>query len=273
MKKAKYWIGILVFFVMYLSKSFFVSTNLHTGNWILDYLINSALTVVICILFLLGFGLKDSLKFSFKSCIEGVGVGGVLTIMTIGCGIIGTYCAVRDFGTPLMSTKDIITFIIALFLGAGMQEEFITRGVLYNFTRTAIGNTKKGIITAMSISSILFGLIHLTNLNGATDTAPIYSQVIYAMGIGFFIAAIYVRCGNIWICAILHTLFDLSLMIYYLIFPNKGLDYISQVLIDLLGRDAIVLKGVIITVIFTILGLFLIRDSKLEKCIERYEEG
>ena len=172
-----------------------------------------------------------------------------------------------------METKEIILFVIAIFIGAGCGEEFLTRGVLFNFFRSAIGNTKAGIITAMTMSSLAFGAIHLTNLKDSVNPAPIYAQILYAIGIGFLINAIYIRCGNIWLCAVLHAIFDLALMNYYLIFRNIGLGGLNNCIVEWLGPEAIILKGFAITVITFAIGLFLIRDSKLEKCIERYEKG
>ena len=58
-----------------------------------------------------------------------------------------------------------------------------------------------------------------------------------------------------------------------LIFRNIGLGGLNNCIAEWLGPEAIILKGFAITVITFAIGLFLIRDSKLEKCIERYEKG
>ena len=178
---------------------------------------------------------------------------------------------IKEYGTPLLGTKDIIIFVVALTIGAGMYEEFLTRGVLFNFIRSAIGNTKAGIIIAMIIPSVVFGLVHLWNLENGVDPTLIYGQVIYAIGIGFYFNALYVRCGNIWVCSLLHAAFDLSVMNYSCIFGGNGLGGIGNAIVDWLGNDALILKAVAVTAISFALGLFLIRDSKLQKCIERYE--
>ena len=273
MKKAKYWIGIVLFIVAYFAYAIVFSSLKISANETVAYMADSFILVVMCIVFLLAFGLKDSLRFSLKSCGEGIVAGGAFVAITAFYLIYYMIKAIMDFGTPLMETKEIILFVIAIFIGAGCGEEFLTRGVLFNFFRSAIGNTKAGIITAMTMSSLAFGAIHLTNLHEGVNPAPIYAQILYAIGIGFLINAIYIRCGNIWLCAVLHAIFDLALMNYYLIFRNIGLGGLNNCIAEWLGPEAIILKGFAITVITFAIGLFLIRDSKLEKCIERYEEG
>ncbi|RKM58552.1 CPBP family intramembrane metalloprotease [Butyrivibrio sp. XB500-5] len=271
MNKTKYWIGIILFIVSYFATAILVPMIPSTSDGVVDYMIHSIIEVAIYIVFLLAFGLKKSLRFNLKSLGEGIVVGGAFTAWTVFNIVFYMIKGIREYGTPLMGTKNIIIFSIAITIGAGMGEEFLTRGVFFNFIRSAIGNTKAGIITAMTIPSIAFGLIHLNNLVGGGDPTPIYTQVIYAIGIGFFFNALYVRCGNIWVCSILHAVFDLSLMLYFCIFRNTGLSGIGSTVAEWLGYDALILKGIAITVVSVAIGLFLIRDSKLQKCIERYE--
>ena len=271
MNKTKYRLGIILFIVVY-----FVSAKLlpfinGIGTGMVDYMIHSIINVAMYIVFILAFGLKKSLRFNLKSLGEGIVVGGAFTAWTVFNIFYYIIRGIKEYGTPLMETKGIIIFVIAITIGAGMGEEFLTRGVLFNFIRSAIGNTKAGIITSMIIPSIAFGLIHLGNLSGCSDPTPVYAQVIYAIGIGFLFNAVYVRCGNIWACSILHAAFDLSVMVYFCIFRNEGLEGVGSLVAEWLGYDALILKGVAITVGCSAVGLFLIRDSKLQKCIERYE--
>lgn len=267
MNKAKYWIGSILAIVAFFASSSLVITI--TGNLVVNAMIQSIAQVTMFIVFLLAFGLKDSLRFSLKSFGEGVMVGGALIAWTVFNTIFYMIKGIKEYGTPLMETKDIIIYVLTVTISAGFVEEFLTRGVLFSFIRSAIGNTKVGIITAMTISSVFFGLIHLLHLSEGGDPAPVITQVIYAIGIGFCFNALYVRCGNIWFCSLLHAAFDLSVFVYFCIFRNKV--FVGDTVAEWLGYDALILKGVAITVVFFALGLFLIRDSKLQKCIERYE--
>ena len=267
MNKGKYWIGLILAIIAYFASESLVITI--TDNLVVNAMIQVIVQLVMLIVFLLAFGLKKSLRFSLKSCGEGVVVGGALVAWTVFNTVYYMIKGIKEYGTPLMETKDIIIFVIAITLSAGFVEEFLTRGVIFNFIRSAIGNSKAGIIASMMIPSVAFGLMHLSHLREGGDPVPVITQVIYAIGIGFFFNALYVRCGNIWFCSLLHAAFDLSVMIYFCIFRNKG--FAGGMVAEWLGYDALILKGIAITVAFFAIGLFLIRDSKLQKCIERYE--
>ena len=85
------------------------------------------------------------------------------------------------------------------------------------------------------------------------------------MEIGFFLAALYIRTGNLWGNMVLHFLFDISLMIYPEVFGNRSdMDVLIR---EWLG-DAIIIKSIIICVASVIIGLYLIRDSKLQPIID-----
>lgn len=166
----------------------------------------------------------------------------------------------KDHGTPSMSPLFMFLYIIGLFMGAGIGEEFIFRGIFMNFIRSAAGNdTRKGLIIGMAVSSIFFGLLHLTNLEGNPDVTGTIGQVIYAIGIGFYLAAIYARTKNIWFNILLHFYVDISALLKTL-FTNRDVS-ISEVI----GGDPlqVILRSVLICVAFGGLGLFIIRKSKM----------
>ena len=216
--------------------------------------------IAVLIVIVIAFGEKKVFAFSLKSFGKTFVVGGVMTAVTAYYLITNIYKAVKEYGAPQMDGKAIAVFLFGIFIAAGVREELLTRGFLLTFFRKAFGESKKSYIAAMSLSSIFFGLMHLTNLEGAVDTAPIYAQVIYAMGIGFFLAALYIRTGNLWGNMVLHFLFDISLMIRPVIFENRT--DIDNLIGEWLG-SGIIIKSIIITIVSVAIGLFLIRD--LEK--------
>ena len=228
-----------------------------------------SIVIVILTVIIVAFGQKKVFAFSFKSFKDTFVIGGVMTAATAFYFIFNMYKAFRDYGKPQMGNKFIAIFLITTFLAAGIREELLTRGLLLTFFRKAFGKSKASYIVAMSLSSVIFGLIHLTNLKGATNPTPIYAQVIYAIGIGFFLAALYIRTGNLWGNMVLHYLFDISLMVYPYIYANKtDLD----VLIGEWLGSGIIIKSIIITVVSVLLGLFLIRDSKFKPILEAEED-
>ena len=210
---------------------------------------------------IIGFGEKSVFHFSFKSFKDTFTIGSVMSAVTAFYLITNMYKAIKDYGTPAMDTKSVVLFLISVFLGAGIREELLTRGLLLSFLKKAFGNSKASCLAAMSLSSLIFGAIHISNLDGATNPTPIYAQIIYAVGIGFYLAALYLRTGNLWGNMVLHFLFDISLMIYPVIYANRS---DMDVLIGEWLGDGIIIKSILISVVSVLLGLYLIRDSKMK---------
>ena len=210
---------------------------------------------------IIGFGEKSVFHFSFKSFKDTFIIGSAMSAVTAFYLITNMYKAIKDYGTPTMDTKSVVLFLISVFLGAGIREELLTRGLLLSFFKKAFGNSKVSCLAAMSLSSLIFGAIHISNLDGATNPTPIYAQIIYAVGIGFYLAALYLRTGNLWGNMVLHFLFDISLMIYPIIYANRS---DMDVLIGEWLGDGIIIKSILISVVSVLLGLYLIRDSKMK---------
>ncbi|MBQ7469701.1 MAG: CPBP family intramembrane metalloprotease [Pseudobutyrivibrio sp.] len=188
-----------------------------------------------------------------------------MTAITVFYFVTGIYKSINEYGTPLMDGKTIVLFLVGTFLGAGIREELLTRGVWLTFFRKAFGNSKASYIVAMSLSSIAFGALHISNLNGTIDPTPIYAQIIYAIGIGFFLAALYLRTGNLWGNMVLHYLFDISLMIKPMIYENRS--DLGVLIGEWLG-SGIILKSILISVVSVVIGLYLIRGDKFKEIAE-----
>ena len=217
---------------------------------------------------IIGFGEKSVFHFSFKSFKDTFTIGSVMTAVTLFYLITNMYRSIKEYGTPLMDTKSVISFLITVFLGAGIREELLTRGFLLTFFKKAFGKSKVSYLFAMTLSSLIFGAMHLSNLDGATNPTPIYAQIIYAVGIGFYLAALYLRTGNLWGNIVLHYLFDISLMVYPMIYANRN---DMDVLIGEWLGNGIILKSILILIVSVLLGLYLIRDSKMKDVYQTVE--
>ena len=239
---------------------------------ILDFTSSSIIGVIAEIIVLtipiIAFGQKKVFAFSFKSFFETFVVGGALTIATAYYLITKLFKGILEAGTSTIDRNLMIGFLISIFIGAGIREELLTRGFLCTFLRKTFGNTKASYIAAITISSVLFGLIHLTNLRNTNDPEAIYSQIIYAIGFGFFLGALYIRTGNLWANMILHYLFDISLMFGPFVIEQST--QLGDAIKSWLG-EGILIKSIIFTVACFALELFLLRDSKLNPILEAAE--
>jgi len=102
--------------------------------------------------------------------------------------------------------------IYCIFIG--ITEEFLCRGWLQNEFIERFGNTKRGVITSIILSSLIFGLMHLTNVF-ATSQGMFQTilQVLNATSLGFLLGIIYYKTKNIWSVITLHAFYDFCLLI------------------------------------------------------------
>lgn len=121
----------------------------------------------------------------------------------------------------------ILLFYFVVYMIVGWFEEVLCRGVLFNAFKAYWGDNKKGIYLSAFVSSLLFGCLHLFNLNGSNTISTI-AQVIYATFFGMLFSTIYYRTGNLLSCIILHGLVDFTGTIWYCFLENR----VAQMVID-----------------------------------------
>ena len=103
---------------------------------------------------------------------------------------------------------------VALLMGMqpGICEEIMLRVIPISLVMRS-KERERLVIPVVVFTSLLFGLWHGFNiLSGANPVTTLF-QVIYATGVGFLFAAIYLRTGDIWITMFLHAITD---TIYFL---------------------------------------------------------
>lgn len=104
----------------------------------------------------------------------------------------------------------ILVFTVCVFL-IGFCEESFYRGVVANIFYDRYATDPAGVWSATVGSGMVFGLMHLTNMLGATDVGYIQGvivQVVCACAMGMALSAVYFRCRNIWAMVLLHGFID-----------------------------------------------------------------
>ena len=94
----------------------------------------------------------------------------------------------------------------------GFGEEIAFRGLgVANYMRkiTSAGQIK----VIFWLSSVVFGLIHLTNILAGGDPVSVVIQAVYATGVGMLFGAVYIRTGNLWPTILGHWSVDFLEMI------------------------------------------------------------
>ena len=132
------------------------------------------------------------------------------------------FCMIRDRRALAVLIFPIATVLLGYFVGfreiglstlifallsvglAGMTEELAFRGILLDRLLA------RGIWPAVTISSILFGLMHLANLFVGSPWYTVLLQVVFAAMAGTGYAAMRLRTSSLWPPIVLNALFDLT---------------------------------------------------------------
>ena len=192
----------------------------------------------------------------------GLFTGGFMIYASIAAVISSLFLSSEDGKTEFIIPKD-LTFgseqvwcILALTLAAGICEELLFRGIIFNTLRDLFGrDTEMGTIAAIVTSGVLFGLYHLLNLVSGVDISAVLPQVASTAALGIFLAAVYARWGNIWVTVFLHALMDICVVL-----PNsmKTNENIVESINNTMADNSKYL-GVII---YIILAMILLRKDK-----------
>ncbi|SIT84890.1 hypothetical protein SAMN05421665_1945 [Yoonia rosea] len=103
------------------------------------------------------------------------------------------------FGITLLA---VTTFLVAF------GEEIVFRGVLL---RGAI--TRLAVPAAMFLSALSFGLFHWVNRIAGQGASETSLQVLFAFLVGFFLAPIAIRVGNLWPLIIWHWFWNIAVIL------------------------------------------------------------
>ena len=158
-------------------------------------------------------------------------------------------------GTPLESSYGLLLAVTG-GIAPGLYVEVTCRGVVLSNMMYQWRNAKNPIMMSLLASSIAFGLIHLVNL--FSTVGPTLIQVGYATGLGIFFGAVYLRTRNLWGPVVVHALIDISAKIFVTEDPVAGIASLAV-------PPEQMLVGIAVFIVFTSIGLYLVRPAKHEE--------
>lgn len=97
---------------------------------------------------------------------------------------------------------------ILYVISIALLEEFVFRGVLYLTVKDMFRNKRHAPLLTVVVCAAAFSLIHLTNLIYGADIGLTLLQCLYAFLIGAMLTVTVMKTKNIWICILIHALFD-----------------------------------------------------------------
>jgi len=154
--------------------------------------------------------------------------------------------------------------LCARVLMIGILEELTFRGLVLNTYLKHNGITRSAIYKAVLISSVIFGIGHYANLvyGGSFLTTSI--DVYFACCMGVFLAAVYVKCMNIWAPAFLHALWNFGNFLG--LYGDDGTTAVGEAVElsfgQMLGNTAL---SMIEPTIILLIGIFILRNIHKEK--------
>ena len=206
------------------------------------------------------------LIFNKNSFFKGLKISLVIIILfTIS--IISNCITYTDEGHSLLPFGNVLICIISMF-AVGFFEEVLFRGLVLNYILDVFGrDTRKNVITAVLISSLLFGLVHITNvLFMGTSISTAATQAVLSIFSGLGFSAIYLRSKSLYSAMFVHGLMDINGSV------ASGFFGIGQLLATT-GVNSDTVKGVIVVICIANVILFsiLLRNNKSSEYLEKRE--
>ena len=93
-------------------------------------------------------------------------------------------------------------------LAIGLFEEFAFRGVIFLMLAEKRHTTRKGLFVSLMLTSAIFGAVHLVNLATGADPGAVILQIGYSFLIGAMCSVVLLKTRNVWLCVLLHAVYD-----------------------------------------------------------------
>lgn len=139
-------------------------------------------------------------------------------------------------------TVGAIVWALVLGVVVAIFEEYVFRGLLVTTLRAHFGMSE--FWTALW-SGIVFGLAHTVNVFQSGNLLDTIAQIMQAVGLGFFLAALYLISNNLWLPIIGHAIIDS--------FDQLAFGTLSN------AASTSLLTGIIYAIVFLGLGVLIIK--------------
>lgn len=127
--------------------------------------------------------------------------------------IITTIVFIQNVPNVQNSNVGTVINLLLYCISIGIAEELLCRGWIQNEFIEKYGDSRKGVITSVVLSSFIFGAMHFLNIFAGQTPLETILQVLQATSAGFLFGALYYKTGNIWASITLHAVYDFSIML------------------------------------------------------------
>lgn len=123
-----------------------------------------------------------------------------------GINLLSNYSQIAS--TSIAKLINLIIFCIFI----GIAEEFLCRGWIQNEFLERYSESRKSVIMSIVLSSLVFGLMHISNIGVQTVYETIL-QIINATALGVLLGSVYYKSKNIWTVIFLHAFYDFAIFL------------------------------------------------------------
>ena len=116
-------------------------------------------------------------------------------------------------GEAVIARVDLLWLFLLKCIAIALLEEIFFRALILPLFMERFANSRFRVLIAVLGSSALFAIIHLINLFSGAGVGETFMQVGYTFLLGCMLAVMMLKTGNIWLCVIVHSLFDVGGMI------------------------------------------------------------
>lgn len=175
---------------------------------------------------------------------------------------------------------DFLIVTLSQLNGVGLFEEVLYRGLVLKILLIKLGHSKRGIINACVISSLIFGMVHITNIVDIAINAehlsvgvilPVVSQIIFATAFGLLNVAIFLRSGTLWIPILIHGVGNLAVQTFFAFISRDRILQFVQTPVEMSVPEFII-STLMSTIPLLVAGLVLLRKVKPGKIPDKISE-
>jgi hypothetical protein len=117
----------------------------------------------------------------------------------------------------------------------GLFEETFFRGIVLSTVWEKAPKSTKGVFFSVIISSAVFGLFHLLNIFVGMNAGEVILQMCYSFLIGAMLSVILFKTGNIWLCVMIHAVYNFCGLIVPTLGEGELWDIPTIIITALLG--------------------------------------
>lgn len=111
-------------------------------------------------------------------------------------------------GTATVTRAELLWLFLIKCLFIGLSEELLFRGIIFTSLLEHFKKNKWALFFSVLLSAVIFALFHFINLFDGAGILEVLQQVGYSFLIGAMLAVVLFMTDNLWLCVLLHALFD-----------------------------------------------------------------